>query len=120
MSYTCCARFADQQLPDGRLWLDGHGTAMTGNLYNALGRLRRPDHSRDIWVDAVCIDQSNSAERTAQVSIMADIYRAASDVCIWLGEDSEEQDGRCIFEGLTIRDSVLCMNTYKDGQSVII
>jgi hypothetical protein len=43
-----------------------------------------------LWVDAVCINQTNRAERSTQIRRMADIYKEASLVRIWLGNESEE------------------------------
>ncbi|KAH8681905.1 hypothetical protein BX600DRAFT_544374 [Xylariales sp. PMI_506] len=40
-----------------------------------------------VWIDAICIDQSNLAERTAQVRIMDMIYSLADYVLVWLGEE---------------------------------
>ena len=37
----------------------------------------------------VCIDQNNLAERGHQVRSMGDVYRQASSVWIWLGEETE-------------------------------
>jgi len=59
---------------------------ITENLYIALQNLRRKDHERIIWVDALCIDQSNLGERTQQVSLMGSIYKKAWNVIIWLGQ----------------------------------
>lgn len=42
---------------------------------------------RYIWIDAICIDQRNLPEREAQVSLMDDLYRKASTVIGWLGDD---------------------------------
>jgi hypothetical protein len=42
-----------------------------------------------IWVDAVCIDQSNNSERSRQVSIMGSIYSSAGVVWVWLGREVE-------------------------------
>ncbi|KAI1871267.1 uncharacterized protein JN550_004712 [Neoarthrinium moseri] len=39
-----------------------------------------------IWVDAVCIDQSNMQERTHQVAMMRDIFAGASHVNVYLGK----------------------------------
>ncbi|KAJ9605671.1 hypothetical protein H2200_009520 [Cladophialophora chaetospira] len=36
-----------------------------------------------------CIDQTSLAERNDQVSLMADIFRAAQGVTVWLGEEDE-------------------------------
>ena len=38
-----------------------------------------------IWVDYICIDQNNIAERGHQVQLMADIYKNARTVYAWLG-----------------------------------
>ncbi|KIW00151.1 uncharacterized protein PV09_08327 [Verruconis gallopava] len=44
-------------------------------------------HPHDyIWIDQVCIDQENVAERNRQVQIMGNIYKTAAKVLIWLGE----------------------------------
>jgi hypothetical protein len=55
---------------------------------------------KHIWIDAICIDQDNLAERSGQVKIMDQIYRAADAVLIWLGP----QDGyaRQAFRTITI------------------
>lgn len=42
-----------------------------------------------LWMDAVCIDQSNIGERSQQVSLMYEIYTKASTVIAWLGEEDE-------------------------------
>jgi hypothetical protein len=59
------------------------------NLHEALRQLRRA--SRDkylfVWVDALCIDQNDEVEKQEQVLKMAQIYRNATNVCIWLGSD---------------------------------
>jgi heterokaryon incompatibility protein (HET) len=41
------------------------------------------------WVDAICINQEDSRERSQQVKLMAAIYRSALSVCAWLGEEDE-------------------------------
>ncbi|KAF2678266.1 HET-domain-containing protein [Lentithecium fluviatile CBS 122367] len=37
------------------------------------------------WIDAICINQIDLPERSHQVNLMAEIYKAASRVVIWLG-----------------------------------
>ncbi|OTA98060.1 hypothetical protein M426DRAFT_46756, partial [Hypoxylon sp. CI-4A] len=54
------------------------------NLYKILKGLRRRDATRKIWVDAICINQSNSEEKTHQVRIMREIYSKAKNTTIWL------------------------------------
>ncbi|KAL9608794.1 MAG: hypothetical protein Q9167_006381 [Letrouitia subvulpina] len=45
-----------------------------------------------IWIDAICINQQDLAERSAQVAIMGDIYRTAKIAVIWLGPHQDRAD----------------------------
>ena len=65
------------------------------NLSIALQRLRLPDQERIVWIDALCIDQSSTSEKTSQVRIMRDIYDRASRVVVWLGP-SDSTSKTCI------------------------
>ncbi|EMD60274.1 hypothetical protein COCSADRAFT_250578 [Bipolaris sorokiniana ND90Pr] len=84
--------FADQPYP---LW---HQVLITENLYAFLLRARDNDSfaQNSYWIDAICIDQENSAERCHQVQMMGRIYRSAGIVHAWLGE--EDDDTRIAFE----------------------
>jgi hypothetical protein len=62
------------------------------NLANALRRLRRKQVSRMVWADALCINQTNMAEKSQQVSRMNLIYENASQVVIWLGDSGTKCD----------------------------
>lgn len=76
----CC-----QILCNGRL------LNVTQNLYDFLKRAKSggPESwlgpEDKIWIDAICINQSSLDERSAQVRLMAEIYRAARTVIVWLG-----------------------------------
>jgi hypothetical protein len=59
--------------------------SVTQNLETALRYLRTTDASRILWIDAICIDQSNLEERSAEVLRMGDIYKWAWRVIICLG-----------------------------------
>ncbi|KAK1757050.1 heterokaryon incompatibility protein-domain-containing protein [Echria macrotheca] len=48
--------------------------------------LRRTLHPVYLWVDAICINQASLPEKGEQVAMMADIYRSAEHVAIWLGD----------------------------------
>lgn len=47
---------------------------ITASLHRALVRLRALDAIRTLWVDQICINQSSSADRSAQVARMSRIY----------------------------------------------
>ncbi|KAM7215690.1 Heterokaryon incompatibility protein (HET) domain containing protein [Rhypophila decipiens] len=51
---------------------------------------RPPGSERLIWVDQICIDQSDPDERAHQVAHMRDIYQAAKTTIIHLGDDSHK------------------------------
>ncbi|KAH8702916.1 heterokaryon incompatibility protein-domain-containing protein, partial [Phaeosphaeriaceae sp. PMI808] len=58
---------------------------VTNNLYSALQHLRYKDKERILWIDAICINQEDWNERSAQVVIMRNIYQRAERVLVWLG-----------------------------------
>jgi hypothetical protein len=55
------------------------------NLFDALLRLRYPEIPRDLWIDAICIDQENRKEKGQQVAQMSSVYGMAKRVLVWLG-----------------------------------
>jgi len=65
---------------------------ITNNLHTALQYLRYPDKERIIWIDAICIDQSNNPEKSKQIPLMAKIYGVASNVLVWLGPADSATD----------------------------
>ena len=65
---------------------DGQILLISSNLYNALRRLRDKS-AKSLWIDRVCIDQSNVLERREQVQLRGSIYSKARMVVVWLGEE---------------------------------
>jgi hypothetical protein len=63
------------------------GTCSVGpNLLDLLHHLRRPDTTRALWIDAICINQENSVEKSEQVKRMHDIFKFANRTVVWLGQ----------------------------------
>lgn len=63
------------------------------NLFNALAQFQLElcnEESLTIWIDALCIEQSHSDEKSAQVTKMRDIYSAADEVILWLGQSTRK------------------------------
>ena len=69
---------------------NGSSLQVTSNLHGALQYLRQIDGERILWIDALCINQTNDQERMAQVHIMKDIYSKSNHVVIWLGKDTDD------------------------------
>jgi hypothetical protein len=81
--------------------VNGEEVQITNNLAEALRYIiphwqrEHPDRSPNacrLWADALCIDQSSTAEKNHQVPLMHDIYTRAERVYCWLGPPSKEID----------------------------
>ena len=57
--------------------------------------LRFPRTIRRLWIDALCINQRDVAERNSQVQLMRKIYSLARGVCIWLDHEIGWEDPSC-------------------------
>jgi len=72
------------------VWIDGHSHTVTANLESALRRFRKRTEVREIWADAISINQKDKQERNQQVTLMRDIYRQCTGVLIWLGNKCQD------------------------------
>jgi hypothetical protein len=70
----------------------GFPLPVTANLHAALSQLRDRHLARTLWVDAICINQDDLAEREQQVRLMPGIYYKANRVLVWLGDASDAGD----------------------------
>lgn len=61
------------------------------NLVETLKGLRSHGFKR-FWIDALCINQSDTHERDLQVQHMFEIYSYAQNVCIWLGHHENHSE----------------------------
>ena len=87
----------EQQVPDSRS-LDFYWTSeqlrVSSDLQHALECLVVSQSCRWLWVDAVCINQSNAAEKGDQVTKMKSIYEGAQQVFVWLGPERGNTRGQ--------------------------
>lgn len=65
--------------------INGQPFKVTPNLYAFLCSKKLPLRW-PIFIDAICIDQNNVAERSQQVALMAQIYSGAAEVVVWFGK----------------------------------
>lgn len=66
--------------------------AITESADSALRGLRHATEPRRLWIDAICINQTDNEEKAVQVRKMNKVYRNAERVLVWLGND-EDDDG---------------------------
>ncbi|KAI9867004.1 MAG: hypothetical protein M1813_000402 [Trichoglossum hirsutum] len=100
---------ADGALPAGAI-------DITENLHSALRNLGKRDKTLVLWVDAVCIDQSNIPERNSQVSNIPQTYAEAVGVLVWLGTDDAQHDGRLCLGFFTELAALIAGDSDRDDQ----
>ena len=97
--------------------LNGFTFSITRNLESAIRHLRpRSKKARNppLWIDSICINQADIAERNAQVQYMANIYKKAPSVCAWLGE--EEDDSSLAMEFLSTAEKLVFTGKTSPGE----
>lgn len=96
IEYTALSYCCGDPATTKSITVNGTPFPVTSNLWNALSAI--VDHhtvdrdSEHFWVDAICINQSDTQEKTHQVAQMAPIYRRAKRVLAWLGEEDEHTE----------------------------
>lgn len=70
----------------GNIILNDHLFDLPASTENTLRRMRYDDTDRVLWIDAICINQTDIDERSHQVAMMDSIYRSGVRNLIWLGE----------------------------------
>jgi Heterokaryon incompatibility protein (HET) len=112
ISYT----WADQnnshyiELNDDR-WL-----LVTKNVWTIIREVATPFMERHVWIDALCINQSDREEKATQVEMMGDIYGNAVRVIVWLGnEDVTSSEATRMFSLLHKIRYDMHSDTYSSG-----
>ncbi|KAF5622768.1 heterokaryon incompatibility het-6 [Fusarium tjaetaba] len=123
LHYTCLSYvWGDPSVTD-EIIVDGVSRQVTVTLATALRHVkkhwidieRKSDAELDtskfrLWADALCINQSDLAERLHQVSMMADIYSLAAMVLAWLSSSD-----KVVSEGFDVFDKI---NQMRQGISL--
>ncbi|KAK4200865.1 heterokaryon incompatibility protein-domain-containing protein [Triangularia verruculosa] len=79
------------------VFIDGEKLVVTPNLHAALQHLRNAQLQRVLWVDAICINQGDTLEKSSQIQLMAKIYsKAARVVFATDGKDGDANDPKII------------------------
>jgi hypothetical protein len=55
------------------------------------------------WMDAICINQEDVKERSAQVSLMGDIYRSSRATLVWMGNEDPPPEACWVMQSLIPR-----------------
>lgn len=103
------------------LLVDGKRLSVNKNLHDFLttvrtftyrepGQLRKSHLRDDIWIDAICIDQTLTSEKNHQVRQMGKIYSNARKVIMWLGR--AKHSGRLLDTGIRAYLTFILENEY--------
>ncbi|KAK3639109.1 hypothetical protein LTR56_012658 [Elasticomyces elasticus] len=78
------------------IYLDGKRVEIGASAEQVLRRFRYNEGDVLLWIDAVCINQRDIAERSQQVAIMGDIYSDSAHNLVWLGDDHDDSFARAL------------------------
>ena len=71
--------------------VNGRSLAIRANLHDFLSCYRELEpYSPLLWIDQICIDQSQVQERNHQVGLMDQIYQKAEKTIVWVGNDPHD------------------------------
>jgi hypothetical protein len=72
--------------------VNGEVINVTTNLKTALEHIQKDVTDVVIWIDAICINQTDTLEKNEQVQQMTDIYAKAQQTIVWLGPAKDGSD----------------------------
>jgi len=72
------------------IYLDGRKFYVTANCVAALRAIRHATRRKTLWVDAICINQSDNIEKGHQVEMMSHIYEKGWVDFLYMGLDEEQ------------------------------
>ncbi|ROV95429.1 hypothetical protein VMCG_08499 [Cytospora schulzeri] len=78
-----------------QILVNGHRVVVQSNLEASLRQFARKAVMQTrlwIWIDAICINQADLAERQREVPRMRSIYKTAREIVVWLGEEADKSD----------------------------
>lgn len=92
LKYTALSYTWGDPLATTPILVNGVETQITLNLEAALRHIRQLSDVITLWVDALCINQEDLAEKNHQVEMMREIFSGAELVIAWLGSAGEDSD----------------------------
>jgi len=82
--YTALSHVWGSNSPTCRITLEGKPFWIRPNLHTFLTYALEAFRDVEFWIDALCINQDNVAEKNQQIPLMGEIYSRASRVISWL------------------------------------
>ncbi|KAK5700198.1 hypothetical protein LTR17_023141 [Elasticomyces elasticus] len=105
IEFTALSYVWGTEQPVCSIQVDGHTLWIRSNLHAYL--ILAADEQtkgRGIFIDAICINQNDTAERSSQVALMGRVYSQADEVVVWFGME-EEWTSLLLFKHPSTRDN---------------
>ena len=83
--HTCLSYAWGDEHDPKTILVNGKKLTIRRNIFDFLHLARKHKLRHQLWIDAICIDQSNTNEKNHQVRQMGQIYQQARLVLIWTG-----------------------------------
>ncbi|KAK0702355.1 heterokaryon incompatibility protein-domain-containing protein [Lasiosphaeris hirsuta] len=106
-----------QTIAQTSIRIGGQLVSIGRSLDTALRYYRRASWQMPLWVDALCINQNDIAERSAQVSFMDSIYSSAAAVFAFLGSGIDLMDDDYEARVLSMEASSFRIYNHHQNQS---
>lgn len=104
ISYTWGGRAVSRRIPCHRAYVaqggpcnplfaitsTNMGIAISESVYSMLKELQPEDGLLALWVDAICINQKDLVEKSRQVPMMDEIYKASAETIVWIPPPSDK------------------------------
>jgi hypothetical protein len=120
--YNAVSYVWGQDDPSGSHNVSINGTLMPvrPNIWHFLEQMRKETFEDLLWIDAICINQRDIAERGHQVAVMGQIYEKAAEVQVWLGGANKpvQQAMRMICAYLPERSASKGERSGNDGKAM--
>lgn len=118
LSYTWSSEYEEFE-PRGRPLFIGkyfQRLAVTKNCEAALKQLRTMGKEY-VWIDAICINQNDTDEKSSQIGLMHQIYAYATDVMVYLGPQEETRALHAFKQNPKGLEKYLSLDTYIEDLS---
>lgn len=96
--------------------LNGQSHFVTPNLDLAMRHIRLPTKVRTLWVDAICINQTDTVERNRQVSLMRRIYGGCKVDLAWIYTPSKRISSARVADGLRFMEEICKRDMERIGE----
>ncbi|KAI1082076.1 heterokaryon incompatibility protein-domain-containing protein [Whalleya microplaca] len=104
--------------------INGALVPVSTGVLGVLRYLQKDDQPTTVWINALCINQADVSEKSAQVAQVAYIFSAASKTLIWLGDAADGSDEamdalKRVAEEQYAQSSYISNWTPKSGQRLL-